>query len=71
MSIISRDDVLADALSTALFVMGEDKAIDFWKSAAFDFEMILITKEGSVLCSEGVSNSFTPAASYEREVISR
>ena len=70
-SIISRDDVLADALSTALFVMGEDKAIDFWKSAAFDFEMILITTEGSVLCSEGVSNSFTPAASYEREVISR
>jgi len=32
---------LSDALSTALYVMGRQKALDFYASGAFDFEMIL------------------------------
>ena len=39
-TIISKDGSLADAYSTALFVMGKDKAIEFWRNYR-DFEMVL------------------------------
>lgn len=68
-TVVSGDDVLADALSTALFVMGEDGAISFWNTSDLDFEMILITKDGKALCSEGLESSFTPAADHKIEVI--
>ncbi len=43
-SVVSESGAYADSLSTALFVMGTEKAIDFWK-ANRDFDMILITKD--------------------------
>lgn len=68
-TIVSPDDALADALSTALFVMGEEDAIQFWKRSDMEFEMILITEDGRTLCSEGLEPVFTPAANYQIEVI--
>jgi len=38
---------LSDALSTALYVMGRQKALDFYASGAFDFEMILYARSES------------------------
>ena len=43
-SVVSESGVYADSLSTALFVMGTEKAVKFWK-ANRDFDMILITKD--------------------------
>ena len=39
--------VIADALSTALFVMGRQGALEFYKSGVFDFEMILFVRSES------------------------
>ncbi len=58
-AVISNDGLCADALSTALFVMGRHKAIEFYKGGRYDFEMILVTNDGEVLVSEGIYDNFS------------
>lgn len=69
-TIVGENGLLCDALSTALFVLGTDKAIDYWRNTA-DFEMILITDDEKIIYSEGLSDFINFTASYETEVIYR
>ena len=55
---IASEPALADALDTALFIMGRDKAIDFWRSGIYDFEMALLGNDGTFYVTEGISDSF-------------
>lgn len=66
-TIVADDGFLADGLSTALYVMGMEKATAFWQSSD-DFEMVLITDEG-IFVSEGLRDRFSCEKDYE--VISR
>jgi thiamine biosynthesis lipoprotein len=62
---------LCDALSTALFVMGEEKAVDYWRSNG-GFEFVLVTEDGRVLVSEGLEDCYTSKGIYsDTEVIRR
>lgn len=64
-TVVSPDNgTLCDALSTALFVMGEDKAIDFWRSGVADFEMILLTDDNRAIVSQGLDGQFTVEEGY-------
>ena len=56
-SIISPDGVQGDSLSTALFVMGKDKAIAYWQ-AHKDFACVLVTTTGEVYASSDIKNTF-------------
>lgn len=58
-TIISSDGTLADALSTSLFVMGKDKAIDFYKKTNYDFDFILYTSNDKLIISEGIKDKFS------------
>ena len=69
-TIVGENGLLCDALSTALFVLGTDKAIDYWRNSA-DFEIILITDDEKIIYSEGLSDFINFTASYETEVIYR
>ena len=51
---------MCDALSTALFVMGEERALDFWRERREDFQLILVTENGRVLVTEGLAEAFAP-----------
>ena len=57
-AVVSKNGAYADALSTALFVMGKEKAIELWKEKN-DFEFIIIDSNRTVTVSQGLSNSFT------------
>ncbi len=58
-TIVGSSGVICDAFSTALYVMGPEKAIEFWRSRS-DFECILLTDAGTLLVTEGLKDTFTP-----------
>ena len=62
-TIVGERGVVCDGLSTALFVMGEQRAADFWRDSD-DFGMILLTEDGRILLTEGLEDSFTPAGDW-------
>ncbi|MCM1165376.1 MAG: FAD:protein FMN transferase [Lachnospiraceae bacterium] len=56
-TVISEEGRLCDALSTALFVMGAERSVEFWReNKGFDF--ILITDNGEVLITNGIADKF-------------
>ncbi len=57
-AVLCSDGALADALSTALFVMGLDESISFYKEKKYTFEAIFITKSGYIYTTEGINNGF-------------
>ena len=50
---------MADAYSTALYVMGEEDAVRFWQANRTDFDMILITKDSRLLYTAGLTGRIT------------
>lgn len=69
-SIISKDGTLADALSTSLFIMGEEKAIGYWKENGNDFDILLMTKDNRLLVSAGIKDKII-LDNYKIEVINK
>ena len=69
-SIISKDGTLADALSTSLFIMGEEKAIGYWKENGDDFDILLMTKDNRLLVSAGIKDKII-SDNYKIEVINK
>ncbi|MBR3639821.1 MAG: FAD:protein FMN transferase [Clostridia bacterium] len=69
-TVIGEDGVLCDGLSTAIFVMGAEKAEAMWRKEG-GFEMILVTKTGDVLVTDGIIDSFSlsEGSPYELKVI--
>lgn len=71
-TIVGNSGLLCDALSTALFVMGYEDAVEFWRGCD-DFEMILIREDGRIAWTEGLEGSFAPSDAFsgKTEVIRR
>lgn len=57
-TIVSQDGTLADGLSTALFVMGTEEAISFWKQNAYLFDCILYTESGELYVTKNLAEYF-------------
>ncbi|MBE6704706.1 MAG: FAD:protein FMN transferase [Ruminococcaceae bacterium] len=57
--IVSHDGAIADGLSTALFVMGSEKALEFWREDIYDFQAIFILKNGDIIVTDGLEDVFT------------
>lgn len=58
-TIVSEDGTLADGLSTALFVMGKEKAIKYWRENKDNFDFIMVDENGKLVITEGLENSFS------------
>ena len=69
---------MCDAYSTALFIMGEEKALDFWRDETrwgehgCPFEFVLVTEDGRVVVTEGLADRFTldESSGYSYEIVS-
>ncbi len=61
-TVVGASGLVCDGLSTALFVMGLDGALDHWR-AHRDFEAVLVSEDGSVTVTAGLEDRFTPADS--------
>lgn len=57
-TIICDDGTMADCLSTAMFILGESKALNYWRTYG-GFEMILVTNDNRVVCTKGLIEKFT------------
>jgi len=57
-TIICEDGTMADCLSTAMFILGESKALNYWRTYG-GFEMILINKDKHITCTKGLIEKFT------------
>ena len=69
-TVVSNSGTMGDALSTALFVMGYEKAVQSWRTSGLDFDMVLCDDSGHVYYTEGLEGSFdTSLAEHAYEYI--
>lgn len=57
-TIICEDGTKADCLATALYIMGETAALNYWRNHG-GFEMVLVTTDNRVVCTSGLIEQFT------------
>ena len=67
-TIIGDSGLDCDALSTAMFVAGTEKAAEIWRSDPY-FDMILVTDTGKIYYTGGISG-FRNMSGMEAEVLS-
>lgn len=68
-TVVSEDGTLADGLSTSLFIMGKEEAIEFWRAHSDEFDIIMLTDEGKLYVTEGIQDDFS--TEMEMEIIEK
>lgn len=68
-TIVCDDGTTADALSTSLFIMGLDNAVDFYRNSGIAFDMILYDRSGRLYVTQDIAGSFS--SDIDVEIISR
>ena len=66
-TVVANNGALSEAYSTALFVMGLDKALSFQKSEG-GFEAIFVTADKRVVCTEGIQDRFDCRSGLKRSM---
>lgn len=64
-TVVSDDDTLADALSTALFVKGLEKSVEFYGKNSLLFGAVFITDDNKIYVTDNLNDSFISTQSYE------
>jgi Membrane-associated lipoprotein involved in thiamine biosynthesis len=58
-TVVSSNPIDAAVISTVLVVKGYDKAIEFWRSNRYDFDMILIDSDKNIFITDGLEDCFS------------
>lgn len=64
-TVVSDDDTLADALSTALFVMGLEKSEEFYCENNSPFGAVFITENNKIYVTDNLKESFMSEQGFE------
>ena len=67
-TVVGDSGIMCDALSTAVFVMGKDKALEYYREKG-GFEMILVAENGEIFITEGIADSFTNLSEFPLSVL--
>lgn len=57
-SVIAKESAVCDALSTAVYVMGIEDAVNMWREDK-SFDMLLVTTDNRILITDGIEDAFT------------
>ena len=69
-SVIAKNGVDADGYDTALFVMGLQNAVSFWRLHQEEFDVIIVGSDDTIYVSEEISDKFSVnGANYRVEVL--
>lgn len=71
-TVICGDGTMADAYSTALYVMGLEGAKAFWQKHSADFDMVLITQDSILYYTPGLQGKLTvdEGGAYDAKLLS-
>lgn len=64
-TVVSPDGTLADGLSTSLFIMGTERAKDYWRDHSEEFDAVLMDDKGVVYVTEGIEDQFSSDRTVE------
>lgn len=67
-TVIGGSGIECDALSTALLVMGEERAREYWMDNG-GCELILVTDDKRVIVTAGISEKFSCSSGYTMEIL--
>lgn len=67
-TVIAKEGKMCDTLSTSLFVMGADEAVNYWQQNQ-DFDMILITDDKEIYLTEGIKDKFSLSGNFNLKVL--
>ncbi len=67
-TVVGDRGIMCDALSTALFVMGKERAVGYWRGKG-GFDMVLVTGDGTVYITEKIADSFRNSSGFPVEII--
>ena len=74
-TVVAQSGLYADCLSTALFVMGKEKSVEFWKNlpeTEQNFDFIILCSDGSLCFTSGLEGKLFPLEEFSsKEVILR
>ena len=59
-TVVCESGMWADALSTALFLIGKDAALEYYKTYG-GFEAVIVTDDGEITVTDGLKNAFSYA----------
>ncbi len=57
-TIVCENGTQADCLSTAMFILGQSKALNYWRQYG-GFDMVLINTDNEIICTKGLIEKFT------------
>lgn len=64
-TIVCEDGTFADGLSTALYVLGKENAIAFWREHSEEFDAVLLDEDNHLYVTEGIAEDFSTESSVE------
>ena len=64
-TIVSKEGTLADGMSTALYIMGFEKACQFWQQHREEFDVILVTTDNRIYVSGNLKENFQSEQDWE------
>lgn len=67
-TVVGDSGMLCDALSTALFILGTERAAEYWRTYG-GFDYVMLTEDGEILVTQGLADRFACESGWALTVV--